>query len=135
MITFVFLSHPLVVLVRACLGMRPVSDKGCSVLPGPRCVDCALDHWIYDAFALVLHSYKYLVLLLCLQGLDAFAERWIYGRGCPRFTLGMRYSKLHNRLVYFAFVGWCCSPLLVRLFFRGMLLAACSWHETVGHGG
>uniref|UniRef100_A0A7S3QQB5 Uncharacterized protein n=1 Tax=Dunaliella tertiolecta TaxID=3047 RepID=A0A7S3QQB5_DUNTE len=34
------------------------------------------------------------------KGLDAFAERWIYGRGCPRFTLGMKYSKHHNSLLF-----------------------------------
>lgn len=28
-----------------------------------------------------------------IKGIDAFAQRWVYGRGCPEFELGVVYRK------------------------------------------
>jgi hypothetical protein len=30
------------------------------------------------------------------RGMDAFAARWVYGRGCPRFELGVLYHSARN---------------------------------------
>lgn len=55
-----------------------------------------------------LHSFSpYAVLLLSglplpptgmAKDLAAFAERWVYGRGCPRLTAGFTFMRRTNTL-------------------------------------
>eukprot|EP00798_Chlamydomonas_sp_ICE-L_P008521 gene8521-4820_t len=59
------------------------------------------------------------------KGIQAFAERWIFGRGCPHLTVGMRYLKVRNALQLAVHQSGCTASQ------RGARLAAAKASELL----